>query len=224
MLFRSINWLVNDKNVVKTTPDGFNIQNFDINNQEQQIKINNETAAVTSPLLVNISNFQLKTITAAMNEDSLSVDGLLNADLKVTDLKNAIPTMDGRIKVDSIVFQKISIGNLDVAAQSQNSDVKLNGKLVGNGNQVDLVGTYSANTIDAPMHRIAPAPTFVVHLYLARPMVPSRSGFAGLKSHRPSARPAPQSSSRCSGVAALRLRSASEFASGQGRARRRMYS
>ena len=47
LMLNKINWLVNEKNIVKTTPDGFNIQNFDINNQEQQIKINNETAAVT---------------------------------------------------------------------------------------------------------------------------------------------------------------------------------
>ena len=156
LMLNKINWLVNEKNIIKTISNpkdtllnGFNIQNFDINNRQQQIKINNETAAVTSPILVNVSNFQLKTITAALNEDSLSIDGLLNVGLKVSDLKNAIPTMDGHVKLDSIVFQKISIGNLDLNAQSQNGNVKIDGKLFGNGNKVDLAGAYSAKTINA---------------------------------------------------------------------------
>ena len=156
LMLNKINWLVNEKNVVKTMPDpkdsqwkGFNVQNFDINNQQQKIKINSETEAVNSPLLVNVSNFQLKTITAAMNQDSMAIDGLMNVALKVSDFKNAIPTMDGNIKIDSLIFQKNSLGNLEMTAQSQNRDVKLEGKLVGNGNQVDLTGTYSANTINA---------------------------------------------------------------------------
>ncbi len=149
LMLNNINWLVNEQNVVKTTSDGFNVQNFDINNQEQQIKINNETVSVNSPLLVKVSNFQLKTISAALNEDSLSINGLLNMDLKITDLKNTIPTMDGHVQVDSIVYQKISVGNLDVTAQSQNGNVKLDGKLLGNGNEVGLSGTYSANALNA---------------------------------------------------------------------------
>ena len=149
LMLNKILWAVNEKNAVKTKLDGFNIQNFDIHNGSQLIKVNNETIDTKSPLLVKISNFELKTITAALNQDSLLVDGLMNVDLKVTDLKNTIPTMDGNIKIDSIVFQKISIGNLEVKAQNQNKDIKLEGKLSGNGNQVDLTGAYSANAINA---------------------------------------------------------------------------
>ena len=152
LILNNTNWLVNEQNVVKTTPDGFNVQHFDVNNQEQQIKINNETASVNSPLLVKISNFQLKTISGVLNEDSLSINGIMNVDLKVTDLKNTIPTMDGHIKVDSLVYQKIKVGNLDVTAQSQNGNVKLDGKLVGDGNDVGLSGTYSAKTLNANIH------------------------------------------------------------------------
>ncbi len=149
LMLNKILWAVDEKNIVKTMPDGFNIQNFDINNGAQQIKVNNETTDTKSPLLMNISNFELKTLTAALNQDSVLVDGLLSAALKVTDLKNTIPTMDGHVKIDSIVFQKINIGNLVVNAQSQNKNIKVDGKLFGNGNQVDLTGTYSANTINA---------------------------------------------------------------------------
>ena len=149
LLLNKINWLVNENNQVKTSPEGFNVQNFVISNEQQQIKANNETASATSPLLVNVSNFKLNTLSTLMDEKTLSVDGILNADLKVSDLKNTIPTLDGHATVDSIIFQKTSIGNLDMHAQSEKGNVNVNGKLFGNGNEVNLTGVYAANTIDA---------------------------------------------------------------------------
>jgi translocation and assembly module TamB len=149
LLLNKINWLVNEKNKVKTNPDGFNVQDFIISNELQNIKVNSETALANSPLLVNISDFKLNTISALLDKKTLSVDGSLKADLKVSDFKNTIPTLDGQIKIDSIVFQNISIGNLDMHAQSEKDRVNVDGKLLGNGNEVNLTGIYAANTIDA---------------------------------------------------------------------------
>ena len=149
LLLNRMKWLVDEKNQVKTSPEGFNVQNFAINNEQQQIKANSETASATSPILVNVSNFKLNTISSLMDQNALSVDGTLNADLRVSDLKNTIPTLDGQVKVDSIIFQNISIGNLDMKAQSQNGNVNVDGKLFGNGNEVNMTGIYAANKIDA---------------------------------------------------------------------------
>ncbi len=149
LLLNRVNWLVNESNQVKTSPKGFNVQNFGITNELQNIKVNSETASPTSPLLVNVSNFKLKTITGILDENTLAINGLLNVDLKVSDLKNTIPTMDGQIKIDSITFQNTSIGNLDMNAQSEKGNVNIDGKLLGNGNEINLIGAYSANKIDA---------------------------------------------------------------------------
>ena len=149
LLLNKIKWLVDDKNQVKTSPEGFNVQSFVISKEQQQIKANSETASASSPILVNVSNFKLNTISTLMDEKTFSVDGILNADLKVSDFKNTIPTLDGHATVDSIIFQKMSIGNLDMRAQSENGNVNVDGKLFGNGNEVNMTGTYSANKIDA---------------------------------------------------------------------------
>jgi translocation and assembly module TamB len=149
LLLNKIKWLVDENNQVKTNPEGFNVQDFVISNEQQQIKVNSETPSVNSPLLVTISNFKLNTITALLDEKTYAVDGLLTADLKVSDLKNTIPTMDGDIKIDSISFQNTSIGNLEMHAQSEKGNVKVDGKLFGNGNEVNLTGMYAANKLDA---------------------------------------------------------------------------
>ncbi len=149
LLLNKIKWLVDENNQIKTNPEGFNVQKIVVSNEQQEIKVNNETAVVNSPLLVNISNFKLNTITALLNQNVYLVDGVLNADLKASDFKNTIPTMDGNIKIDSITLQNTSIGNLDIHAQSIEGNVKVDGQLFGNGNEVNMKGTYAANKIDA---------------------------------------------------------------------------
>ena len=149
LLLNKIKWLVNENNQIKTSPEGFNIQNFVISNAQQNIKANSETASVNSPILVTVSDFKLNTISSLLDQETMSVDGVLNADFKVSDLKNTIPTLDGQIKVDSIIFQNTSIGNLDMQAKSENGNVNFNGKLSGNGNEVNMTGVYAANKIDA---------------------------------------------------------------------------
>lgn len=149
LLLNKMKWFVNEKNQVTTTPEGFNIQDFMISNEQQNIKVNSETAAINSPLAVNVSNFKLNTVSALMDQEALALDGVMNADLKISDLKNTIPTMDGLIKIDSITLQNTSIGNLDVHVQSEQGNVNIEGKLSGNGNEVNLTGVYAANKIDA---------------------------------------------------------------------------
>ena len=80
------------------------------------------------------------------------VEGLLNADMVVADFKQAIPTIDGTLRVDSIQYQQTNVGNLDLKANSNNGEVTVSGKLDGNGNNVDLYGKYNADNIDAKLN------------------------------------------------------------------------
>jgi translocation and assembly module TamB len=152
LLLNKQTWAVNEQNVVRTSNEGFNIQNFDISKDNQKIAIHNETASATSPIIIAIDNFKLSTVTAALNKDSAQIEGLLNADVKVSDLNNAIPTMDGTVKLDSLTYQNMNVGNLDLKAQSANNNVTVSGKLLGNGNNVDLSGSYNANVIDVKIN------------------------------------------------------------------------
>lgn len=80
------------------------------------------------------------------------VEGLLNADMVVSDFKQAIPTIDGTLQVDSIQYQQINVGNIDLKASSSNGEVTVSGKLDGNGNNVDLYGNYNADNIDVKLN------------------------------------------------------------------------
>jgi polyisoprenoid-binding protein YceI len=145
-------WVVNTKNVIRTSTEGFNIQAFDISNTNQKISIHNETLAASSPILIGINDFKLSSITSLIEKSATRLEGILNATIKVSELKNAIPTIDGNLKLDSITYQNISVGNIELAAQTANNNVTVTGKILGNGNNVDMSGNYNAKIVDVKVN------------------------------------------------------------------------
>ncbi len=146
------NWAVNPNNLIRTSTTGFNVANFDISSRQQRIAMSSTTPAFNSPLKITIDDFQLTTISAALNQDSMLVSGLLNADFMASNFEQAIPTLDGNLKIDSIRYQQTPVGNLALTASSNGTTAQVNGKLDGYGNNVDLAGAYNANNIDVKIN------------------------------------------------------------------------
>ena len=145
-------WQVNEKNQTRMLGKAFNVKDFDISNNQQKISLNSNSTALNAPVLVNVSNFKLSTITAALDKDSLQLEGLLNAGFTVSDFWQTIPTIDGSLKLDSIIYQNVSVGNLALKANSSAGQVAVVGKLDGNGNNVDMNGRYNADNIDLKLN------------------------------------------------------------------------
>ncbi len=145
-------WSVNPANLIRTSTTGFNVSNFGISSGQQKIALESSTPAFNSPLKITIDDFQLTTISAAFNQDSMLVTGLLNADFVASNFDQAIPTLDGNLKVDSIFYQKTPVGNLALTANSSGTTAQVSGKLDGYGNNVDLAGSYNANNIDVKIN------------------------------------------------------------------------
>jgi hypothetical protein len=152
LLLNYNNWQVNENNQFILQGKAFNVRDFDISNNQQKISLNSTSSALGAPVLVSIDNFRLSTVTAAMDRDSLQLDGLVNADFTVSDFTQTIPSMDGSLKLDSIIYQHLPVGNLDLKANSSGSQVTVAGKLDGNGNNVDINGRYNANNIDLSLN------------------------------------------------------------------------
>jgi hypothetical protein len=152
LLLNYNNWQVNENNQVIVRGKTFNVRDFDISNNQQKISLNSTSTAMNAPVLVNVNNFRLSTVTAALDKDSLQLDGLLNAAFTVSDFGQTIPSLDGTLKLDSIIYQNLPVGNLDLRANSVGSQVTVAGKLDGNGNNVDINGRYNANNIDLSLN------------------------------------------------------------------------
>lgn len=152
LVLNHTSWQVNNSNRILTSTQGFNISNFAISNNKQKISIASTSEAFNAPVKVDIDNFKLTTITAALNKDSMLVDGLLNADFTASNFNQPIPTVDGTAQLDSILYQHMSVGNFNLKAGSDNGSVNITGTLKGNGNNVDMSGNYNASNIDVKIN------------------------------------------------------------------------
>jgi hypothetical protein len=143
-------WNVNNNNMITYGKQGVNISQFSITKGTESIAINSTTAAPNAPIDIKIDRFSLQNITGLMDRDSLEIAGTLNVQVKVDGLDKTVPLFNGNVKVDSLAYQGIPVGNLVVNASSDNNQaVTFDGKLTGNSNNVDLKGNYNQDKIDA---------------------------------------------------------------------------
>ncbi len=145
-------WVVDKKNTINYSPLGINISQFNIKKGRESVSINSATPANNAPLDVKIDGFSLQNITGLLDRDSLEIGGMLSAHVTVDGLDKSVPLFNGTIKVDSLSYQNTIVGNVSVDGRTENNEAaSFTGKLTGNGNNVDLKGTYNQEKIDAQL-------------------------------------------------------------------------
>ncbi len=146
-------WQVNGNNKISFGTSGFNVSQLAISKGAQQVSANSISSALGAPIDVKVDNFALHNLTSLFNTDSLELDGKLNALVRVSDFNNPVPTLDGSVTVDSLLYQGLRMGRVDVkAATSGTESVTLSGSLTGYGNNVTLAGTYNKQNINAQIN------------------------------------------------------------------------
>ena len=149
LLINYSNWLVNKKNQVKLSANGFNIQQLDINKQAEKISIQSISGAENAAVHININEFALANISGILNQDSMMVDGKLNVALTIADIEKKVPTASGKIAIDSLKYQQIPVGNIVLNAKTiDNNGVAIDGTLSGYQNKVSVAATYNQEKID----------------------------------------------------------------------------
>ena len=149
-------WLVDKKNKINYGPQGINISQFIISKGSESISVNSTSSVPNAPLGVKIDQFSLQNITGLFDRDSLEIGGKLTADVTVEGVGKSVPLFNGTIKVDSFSYQNTTVGNISIDGKTEHNDVaNFTGKLTGNGNNVELKGTYHQEKIDAQL-QLAP--------------------------------------------------------------------
>lgn len=147
------NWKVNDNNNILAGTAGFNVDQLTISKGRESVSVNSIGRELNAPMDIKVDNFALRNVTSLYNPDSLQINGNLNAAVRVSDFNKAIPTLDGSIRIDSLLYQSYWLGDLAVNARTiNNSGVELSGSLKGNGNNIELKGTYNQETINAQLN------------------------------------------------------------------------
>lgn len=136
-------WDVSQPNKIAMAKEGLYVQNFNISNGGQYLKVNSETPTPNAPIKVDISNFLLANITDVISKDTvLLANGVLGGDINIMQLQPD-PKMAGKLQVQNLSVLGDTVGNLHIDVNNTrpgaiDADVKIDGR----GNDISLKGLY----------------------------------------------------------------------------------
>ncbi len=139
-------WKVDADNYISYTPQGLIIHNFLISSDTSKISINSQQEIANSPIDINIDNFNLRTISSILNNDTVFVSGIMDAKMEVNDLNKKLPAFTGNLIVSDLTFMQQALGTLTASASKESeNNITASLALNGNGNDLDAKGNYYLN-------------------------------------------------------------------------------
>jgi translocation and assembly module TamB len=136
------NWTVSPGNKIVIDDSGLYADNFKLSHNDGAIALQSERQEPNAPLDITIKNFLISDIVQVIQQDSLVANGLLNSNIKVTNLSGNIAAT-GKLTVDHLSITGDTIGDLHVdllEASANEIDTRIT--LNGNGNDLVITGSY----------------------------------------------------------------------------------
>ena len=144
-------WNVARDNFIHYDSSGLLVNHLDISNRDQSLRLSSLPPGTQSPLHASFSQFQVRTLTAFMNQDSLFLNGWLNGMLEVRNLLSH-PIFTSDLELTGLTYKKDTIGNVyvkidnrrenafvaDISLQSRKNQVKMGGTYYTGQNKTDI--------------------------------------------------------------------------------------
>ncbi len=135
-------WSIAEDNLLKFGSDLIYANNFALSQNNQQLIINSTTNQPDSPLEVRFNNFEIATLTAFVETDSLFASGTINGNVLLRNLQ-AEPNFNTDLTVSNLAINRDTLGNLNAKVNNATPNVfDTDIKLTGNGNDLSLTGKY----------------------------------------------------------------------------------
>lgn len=135
-------WTINGNNLIRFGKTVVNARNFNLNKGDQHLIINSQDTTANSPLEVDLRNFDLATLSAFVQSDSLPVEGILNGNVLVKNILTQ-PNFTTDLTLNNLAIKRDTIGDVNVKVNNNTQNVfATNVTITGRGNDVNLIGNY----------------------------------------------------------------------------------
>lgn len=135
-------WKATSDNYIQYDSIGLLAHNFNITNNGQSLSINSTSAETNAPVKVDFKDFKIGTITKIANQTALNIDGNINGNLVVKNVKTA-PTFTSDLLVSNVSYNMDSLGDLAIKVDNEQANAfAAHISLQGNNNDVKLDGMY----------------------------------------------------------------------------------
>lgn len=138
-------WNINAENIIEFGDKRLYVNKFYLDHSGNELKIQSQGNQNNAPLRVDFVNFKIETILNIVKKDKLLMQGLINGSALVENvMTNPIFTSD--LKIDKFAFKGEAVGDIAIKVDNKtNNLLAANVVLSGEGNDVNLVGTYKIN-------------------------------------------------------------------------------
>ena len=138
-------WNINVENAIEFGDKKLYVNKFYLDNSGNELKIQSLGNQNNAPLQIDFVNFKIETILNVIKKDKLLMTGLINGSALVDNVMTN-PTFTSDIKIDDFAFKGETVGNIVLKVDNKtNNLLAANATLSGEGNDVNLIGTYQIN-------------------------------------------------------------------------------
>ncbi len=142
-------WDIAAENLLRFGAGGIYADKFKLSNEASSISLQSQSVARNAPLDVAFTDFDLETLSKMVEKNgdkALVIGGRLNGDVELKNLA-AKPVFTSDLVIENFSFQKDTVGNINIKVNNQVANTfDANVEITGQGNQVNLDGTYRADT------------------------------------------------------------------------------
>ena len=135
-------WIVTSENFVQFGSKGIMTGNLNLSGNGQALSVNSNPQQVNAPLIVNLTNFKISTLTAFAELDTLLANGIINGNVELSNLESS-PAFVGDLNVKDFSFRADTLGDISMKVNNSVANTyvaKIN--ITGKGNDVVLEGEY----------------------------------------------------------------------------------
>ncbi|MFL9843381.1 translocation/assembly module TamB domain-containing protein [Flavobacterium sp. ST-119] len=146
-------WTIAPDNVIRFGSDGIYANNFEMQHEQNAIKIQSESEKPNAPLNVELENFEIETLTNMIQKEELKFRGKINGKANIKDLA-ADPVFTANLDITNFAVAKDTVGNIAINVDNKTADNIYTAKvaITGQGNQVNLDGTYNTSASNFDMN------------------------------------------------------------------------
>jgi len=142
-------WNVNKDNYISYSPKGIIANNFILTSDTATISIKSQQPVANSPIDINIDNFNLKSITSLINQDTVFIGGIMDVKGTVSELDRSVPGFTGEASISNLAYKQNLLGNLAASAKKEaDNSIVAKIDLSGNGNDIAANGNYYLSNVD----------------------------------------------------------------------------
>ncbi|MFI5131049.1 MAG: translocation/assembly module TamB domain-containing protein [Chitinophagales bacterium] len=132
-------WTISPNNSLTITKDNIIASNFTLQNKEQRLTLQGESSQLTA----SFTNFQLSTITAFTESDSLLVNGSMNGNVTFRNILRQ-PVFTSDLTINDLSMKGDTLGNAVIKVDNTSGN-RFNTKatITGRGNDIELTGSFA---------------------------------------------------------------------------------